>query len=322
MFNKIKEEIKQGRNFLSFMSIKTIGLILTFLIPFFVAILLKPEIFGSFSLFKMILFFGTAMFIGPILAPFIIESNKEYSKTKKSNKTFTSVLIYTLSSISIFLLIFLFFGKELINFTGLDYQTYKVVFILAFLGLIVPSFFSSLFLSQDKKKIHAIIEFLYPLVNLIYLFFLYWLNLFSLYNIFMGYFISGVVIFLISILFVDYKQIFPLCYSKENFKEIIHFGSWVILGYTASYFINWGDNIILRYFVTLSDIGVYNLAYQIFKGGIMVSFMINTYYTPFVSKNIENKIVIKDYLDKTRTKIMRFVLLGFILAEILVRLMI
>jgi len=318
MIDKIKNELKQSGNFLNFMGIKIIGEIFTFIIPLFIAILLKPEIFGSFSLFKMIIFFGTAVFIGPIVSPFIIESNKEYSKTKKSNKTFTSVLIYTLSSIFLFLIIYLFFGKEMIHFTGLDYQIYKYVFILAFLGLTIKSFFASLFLSQDKRIFHVIIEFIYPTINLIYIYLLYQLHIFNLHNIFLGYFLSGVFIFIISVFLIDYKRIFPLSYSKENFREIIRFGSWVVLGYVSSYLINWGDNLVLKSFVPLSEIGIYNLAYQIFKGGIMISFMINTYYTPFVSKNVENKQAINEYLYIKRPKILKFIFGGIIFAEIFV----
>ena len=316
IFNKLKEDIKQGRKFLSFIGIKTIGEIFAFLVPLVLANFLKPDLFGSFSLFNMILFFGMSIFIGPVFAPFIIESNKEIKSTGKSKKTFTSVILYLISSISLFLIIFSFFGKEIIHFTGLDYDEYKWIFILAYIGLMIKSFYSALFLSQNKKNRHALTELIYPLVIIIYLLFLYLSNGLFLKNIFLGYFISGIFLLIICTFFVDYKRILPLTFSKSNFREIIHFGSWSALGYASSYLINWGDNIVLRYFVPLSDIGIYNLAYQIFKGGIMVSFMINTYYTPFVSKNIENKKAIKEYLYIKRPKILKFVFAGIILAEI------
>jgi O-antigen/teichoic acid export membrane protein len=317
IFNKLKEDIKQGRKFLSFIGIKTIGEIFAFLVPLVLANFLKPDLFGSFSLFNMILFFGMSIFIGPVFAPFIIESNKEIKSTGKSKKTFTSVILYLISSISLFLIIFSFFGKEIIHFTGLDYDEYKWIFILAYIGLMIKSFYSALFLSQDKKNLHALTELIYPLVFITYFLFLYLSDCLFLKNIFLGYFISGILLLIICTFFVDYKRILPLTFSKSNFKEILHFGAWSALGYTSAYLINWGDNLVLRYFVSFEEIGIYNLAYLIFKGVITVSFMINAYYAPFVSRNIDNKKTMKDYLNKI-PKILKFVLAGTLLAEILI----
>ncbi|MDD4353963.1 MAG: polysaccharide biosynthesis C-terminal domain-containing protein [Candidatus Nanoarchaeia archaeon] len=322
MMERIINQIKQGRNFISFVGLKTFAEGMSFLIPLFVAGILSPDLFGSFSLFKMILFFGISIFIGPIVVPLNIESNKEYSKTKKSNKTFTSALVYLLLSISIFLLIFLFFGKELIGFTGLNFEEYKIVFILAFFGLSIKSFLATFFMSQDNKKAHIFVELFYNslLISLIII-----LNLFkllNLHNIFFSFFISAIFVLIISLVFIDFKRIFPLNFSIKNFKIITHFSVWIILGYASSYFINWGDNLVLRYFVSLEEIGVYNFAYQIFKGFIMVSLMINTYYTPFIAKNLKNKENLKKYYFNKRPKILWFSMFFIILLNILISVLI
>ena len=329
MFNKIKKELKkilsssilllkQGKNFLSFISFKIIAEAISFVIPLIVAKIVSPELFGSFSLFKMILFFGTAVFIGPLMTPLNIESNKEYSKTKKSNKTFTSSLIYLLSSISIFLLIYFFFGKELITFTGLNYDRFKYIFLLAFLGLTIKSFLSTFFMSQNNKKAHIFVELVYNILLVASIALLYFLNIFNLYNIFFSFFIASIIILIISLFFIDFKRILPLSFSSSNFKIIRNFSLWVILGYTSSYFINWGDNLVLKYFVSLEEIGIYNFAYQIFKGFVMISFMINIYFTPFITKHIHNEKVLKDYLSNKRKKIMYVIIPLVILNEVLI----
>jgi O-antigen/teichoic acid export membrane protein len=67
---------------------------------------------------------------------------------------------------------------------------------------------------------------------------------------------------------------------------------------------------VLRNFVTLKEIGTYNVAYQIFKGLIGAIFIINTYFLPSVTKNINNKDSICNYLYNKRIKIFLVGLLG------------
>lgn len=316
--HKIISQLKQGKKFLSFMGFKTLAQVLIFIIPLIVAKFLSPDLFGSFSLFKMLLFFGSTLFIGPILTPFNIESNKEYAQTKKANTTFTSALIYTLCSLAVFLTVFALFGKELIQFTGLNYEEYKWVFIFAFLGLFTKNFFGAFFMGQDNKKAHVLVEVMYGIGLLVYLFIILQVGLFNLYNILWAYAVAAVLVIIISVPLINYDRIFPLKFSRKNLKTLTHFAGWVMLGYTSSYFINWGDNLVLKYFVSLEEIGVYNLAYQFFKGFIMVSLMINTYFTPFVSQNIGNKEKLRNYYYNKRPKILLFAVIALFLASILI----
>ena len=90
-----------------------------------------------------------------------------------------------------------------------------------------------------------------------------------------------------------------------------------MMGLTAVYFINWGDNLVLRYFVSMEDIGVYNLGYQIFKGLIGVTFILNSYFLPFIAQNIDDKGKMKDYLYVKRPKIVIGGTLGIIIIYIM-----
>ena len=318
MIKTFLRDIKQGRNLLSFMVIKGLGRSLIILIPLLATKILAPEIIGSFFLFKMIIFFASSLLIAPFTSPFNIESNREYASTCKSNKTFTSFLTYAGLSIMLFSIIFIIWGRELINFTGLDYHEYRIVFILAFLGVAADRFLPVFFLGQNKKKIHAILGFIFPFVHLLYIVLLYFTNHFNLKNILLGYPISGLVILIITIFYTNYQRILPLSFSGENFKELGRFSSWVALGVTVSYFINWGDNIVLKYFVSLSNIGVYNLGYQFFKAGLLFHFFICHYYTPFLSQQIGNKKAMQNYLSIKRKKTLKYIFLGFIAGEIMV----
>lgn len=286
------------KEFLSFFIIKSVGLFLTMLIPLLLAKIFAPEMFGYFSLYLMILFLTNTIFISPILTPFNVNANKEFSNNQKINETFTSVLIYLILSLLLFILFFQVFGEYLLNFIGLGYEDHRIIFLLSFIGLFLYRFFSSIFLSLDKKIISSIIELLFPLIQVSYLGILYYNDILTLENVFLSYFYAGFFILFVFIFFINYEKLLPFSYNKKNFNNLIHFGFWVILGHISSYLINWGDNLVLNFYVSISEIGVYNLAYQFFKGLVMLSFVISTYYTPFVSKNIENKKKIKEYLNE------------------------
>lgn len=314
----IRQEIKQGKKLISFFAIKGAGSVCSVLLHLLLAKILKPDMLGSFFLFKMVVYFSVTFFIAPFIFPFNVESNKEYSKSQKANKTFTSFLIYTFNTTILFFIVFMFFGKSIIEFTGLDYKEYRDIFILSYLGLGSSRIMRIFFLSQNKKNIHALMEFGYPLVNIIYVAAIYALNLFTLRNILLGYFISGAITTFASLFFIDYSRLWPLDFSKSNFKEIGKFGGWVSLGFIAEYLINWGDNLILRHYVSINNIGVYNFAYQAFKMGLLFNTFIGHYYIPFLSQKITNKKDIMNYLSVKNKKMYKYIIIAFLVAEIAV----
>jgi O-antigen/teichoic acid export membrane protein len=77
----------------------------------------------------------------------------------------------------------------------------------------------------------------------------------------------------------------------------------MILGGAAVYLLKWGDNIILRLFVPMEEIGVYNLGYQFFKGTIMGIDFVKFYFLPFIAVHIADTKKIAYYLNVKRTKL-------------------
>ena len=78
--------------------------------------------------------------------------------------------------------------------------------------------------------------------------------------------------------------------------------------------IDWGDNIVLRLYVSMEEIGVYNTAYQLFKGIAGITLVLNMYFLPYLSKHIGDKKKIKDYLFGIRPKIMVLCMCGVAVA--------
>jgi len=95
-------------------------------------------------------------------------------------------------------------------------------------------------------------------------------------------------------------MLLPFNLEKKYLGKMFDFTKWVFLGTTAVYFVNWGDNLVLRYFVSMEDIGIYNLGYQFFKGIITLTTVLGYYFLPFLSEHINNRETIRNYLWKKR----------------------
>lgn len=305
----VRKELKQGKTFISFTFLKILGELSLFLIPLTIAKFFEPEGFGSYSLSMMIVYFFSALLIAPSQTPFIIYSNEELKKTDKISRAFTIQIMFFSFSIFIFLLLIAIFNDPLSNFASIT-KTQILFMIFAYLGVSIRTAFQGLFMAFDKKIENAVYTLITGIILLTSVLVLYYFFTLNIENIFIMFFVSSVLSSLIMIKRVDFDKIFPLVFDKNLLKEIFNFTKWQMFGFTAGYFINWGDNLVLRYFVSMEEIGVYNLGYQIFKGLITLTYIINSYYLPFISQNIDDKEKIRDYLHTKRPKIMLVGVLG------------
>jgi O-antigen/teichoic acid export membrane protein len=124
------------------------------------------------------------------------------------------------------------------------------------------------------------------------------------------FFIAPVISICLFIPKIEFKEVAPPEYDKVNLNKMTDFTKWMIFGGTGVYLLNWGDNIILRRFVSMEEIGVYNLGYQFFKGTLMSIAIVKLYFLPFIAQHMDDKEKIATYLEVKRTKLF---LLGVLL---------
>ncbi len=296
--DKIGSLIKSHEKLMKFTFLKLVGEAIVFLFPLLIAKFVTPEVYGSYSLSMMIIFFSTTLILGASATPFVISANKEIKKFKSISRSFSNQLIFFSFSLGLIGLIFLIFNSYISNYVGISNSLLALLY-LSFVGISIKSLLSNYFMGIDKKTDHTLVGIYYGLFLIFYLLILD----FTLPNILLTYFLSGVSVLALSILKIDFKLIFPLKFDSKFFKKHLDFTLWQMFGLTAVYFINWGDTIIINHFLTLADVGVYNLAYQVFKGIISFMYIINTFYLPDISKNIKNMDYINKYLYKIRLQL-------------------
>lgn len=302
MLNKLKIELKQGKKFISFTFLKTLGESIYYIIPFIIAKYLTPTKFGIFSLAFMIVLLFATIFITSLQTPFIVTANKEINVIKKINKSFSVNFSFFIFSILFVSIIFFLFRKAIVNFTGLEMIQVNFL-LLTYFGIAIKLLFENLLLALDEKIKNAVYSLCIGMTNLFLVFLFSITFTIRIELVFLSYFLSSLIITIIFLFYIDLKKLFPFELNRDLFLELFHWIRWQIFGLTAVYFINWGDNLVLKYYVSMEEIGVYNLGYQIFKGLLGISIIISYYFLPFICKNIDDNEKIKNYIYIKRLKI-------------------
>jgi len=298
----VKNEFHQGKTLISYGAIKATGLGFSFLIPIFLAAFLTPEVLGIYSLGMMIVYLFNSITVLSSASPTVICGIEELTENKTIRRTTASRIIILLIACTTFIATIFLLQDQIISFTKLT-RSQAYFLIMVFTGLTISSFIRCILISLNKRIVESIFQFTTSFISLTYIILIHFWGGITLERIFPIFLISPLISTGLLISKKEYQKFLPLSYSKDNFKKILNYTRWMILGGTAVYFLNWGDNIILRKFSTMEDIGVYNLSYQFFKGMIMIFHIIAGYFLPFIAQNIDDKILIRNYLVNKRSKL-------------------
>jgi O-antigen/teichoic acid export membrane protein len=235
--------------------------------------------------------------------PSIVLGSDELKKHCKINKIFTVRIILLIQSLILFYLITRILFKPLSHFSLLDENEFMFLF-LAYSGLCIRFFFEGTFLTLNNRMAEAAYDALTNIISFIWLFVIYYFFTINIENIFLMFFISPIIASLFLIKAIDLKKVLPFEFDRRIFRQLLDYTKWTIMGSIALYFVNWGDNFVLRVFVSLDQIGVYNLGYQVFKGVLILISITKMYYLPFISEHINDEKKIKNYLTFKRWIIM------------------
>ena len=309
MFRRVKQELKEGKTLLQFGFIQAIGQAFGMIAPLVIAKFFTEDLFGRYVLARMIVFFLLMLLITSAQVPFIVYANEERAKTGKINKSFSVRCAFLAFSIIAFVSLSCVFNKAIRAFA--EISSADLLFMsLGFIGIAIKSFFCNLFMALGQRIKSSFVELVFGGATLGLVLALSLTGKINLRMVFLVYFISAIAVFLMFIKRIDFGQLLPFDFDWKHFKKMFNFTKWLMFGATAVYFINWVDNIILRIFkASMANIGEYGLGYQIFKAVVMMTYIVSSYFLPFVTEHIEDREKIRNYLSRKRPKIL---LLGFI----------
>jgi O-antigen/teichoic acid export membrane protein len=302
MLQWIINELKEGKTLLSYGSVKIGAHVSDFLVPVVLATQFSPAVFGAYSLGMMIVFFFNSSLVLSSSKPMVIHGNEEFMASGRIHHTIASRMIILGVSLAVFILFAYFFNDHLERFTGLSpYQMRLLVLVLA--GYAILNFFSSMMLALNQRILESAFLLSNAIISLLYLLIIYLFFGVTIEKVLLMFFIAPVISSALFWTRIELNKIYPPSLNLENLRRMNEFTKWMVFGGAGVYLLNWGDNIILRRFVSMEEIGVYNLGYQFFKGILMSIAIVKLYFLPFIVQNLDNKEKIFNYLEVKRTKI-------------------
>ena len=298
----IIREIQQGKTLVAFLGLRMLGEGLTTVGPLVVASRLSPATFGSYTLAKMVLFLFLALLVTPSQTPFIVLASQERQRDGTMNKTFSVQLAFFAAALILFVLLTVALRGPLTAFAEIG-PTDLLFVSGGFIGIAVKIFLSSIFMATDRRVTSSLVELVFGASNFLGIILLSLAGRITLQTVFATYLAASALTVVLFAGSIDFRAFRPLVLDRACLREMLAFTKWAVVAVVSVYFINSGDNLVLRYFVSMEEIGVYNLAYQVFKGVATPALMLNAYFLPFVSQHVDTAEKMRIYLFNKRPKI-------------------
>lgn len=309
MLHKLRREIKEGKTFLQFSFLKSVGNGLAMILPLVVARLFSEELFASYCLAKMVVFFFAVLIMSSLRAPFVVFASQERTQTSKINKTFSVQCFLLLVSLALGCVSAILFARQIAAFAKIPIKDVPFI-LLGFIGMILKMFICNLFMGLDKRILNAISELVFGISCIVMVLLFYFTGTINMRNVFIVYPISSIVLIIMFIKTTDFSLLLPWRIDKQHLKGVVDFAKWQLLGFAAAYFINWGANLVMRYYDMMGDIGVFNLGFSFFKGLLIFMAVTSSYFLPFISSNINEPEKINNYLYRKRPRVVAVGVLG------------
>ena len=206
---------------------------------------------------------------------FGVEERVQYGSL---NRTFWARNIILGISYLIVGILFLCFYKKL------DMYITEPVSIYLFIWMsikILTDYLTYYFLAIEKRSISVLVSLFTKLLAVIMI----TLKFVCLRTVLI-YCIISEISALIWVIKINKSDFGKFIFDKKIFKTVLSFGLWQIFGFSGLYLINFGDNVVIKHFLTLEDVGIYNIAYKLYAGMGGFSYLLSSYFAPKVTKAI------------------------------------
>lgn len=254
---------------------------------------LGPSGLGVYTLVFTIYIFGmqfAAFGIGAALTKYVAEFSDNLAKTKEYISTGVIGSFVTGSVIGIILYLL----SDIISLSIFNIP--EMAYLLKIIALCFP------FIAINKAVLGALngfrsmkaFAFIDITLNATILLVSVFLVLFLDMNVFgavLGFVIPTIILGLIVIFFIRSYLIFPNRIFLQNnvFRDILHFGLYVVLGSSIGYLYTHIDSLMIGYYLNEEDVGIYAVAAIFIQGITLIPSAIQRVTSPTITKNHAKK---------------------------------
>ncbi|MCD4674819.1 MAG: oligosaccharide flippase family protein, partial [Desulfobacula sp.] len=197
---------------------------------------------------------------------FIRFGKEEFVKENSLRKTTANFFVNNIFSFIIISISFYIFRKSIFNF--LEIKNSYAFWIILF-GCLLGFLKNFVFEVLKVIRLIKLQTILLRLVTKIFILFGMLLFVFNILEINVNYIIliflvSDLLIIIIGFCFIKFDYFFPLSFDKKMIKRMLIFSYPLFFSAWSSYIINWVDAYVIKYFMNLEYVGIYQAAYKIF----------------------------------------------------------
>jgi len=236
--------------------------IFQFLITIIIARAIQPTGYGILSLFLMISGIMCMLIIDWPNSSLIRYGKTEFIDTGKISEVFWARFTILLVAFLITLITLLFFKNFIDDYIGIRDVSFLLLGYICSTSLIL--FISNIFQTTGKIKLFGFMNFISKLSLLALAFIVIILfNSLTEIDIILLYIFSQIIVVIIGIAILNKKWIFPIKFSKDMISTIIIFSWPMVFGALSVISLNYVSTVMIKTYMTISDVGVYSLAYMV-----------------------------------------------------------
>ena len=243
--------------------------------------LLGTEGYGHIALYNMVIGLGFIISVDWTAGSVLRFGREEFELGGRMNQTFWARTAIMVPCLFLWLIFVVLFKDALCPYLGIPFWA---------LGLLIGSVFVKavhnylVYILQAIRKMQAyaavqVIGSVTAVVGITLIFFKVFPRNF-LAVIILGIISLMVTIIITCIFWVPVDVLLPIKIHRTTLREIFGFSYPVILASASGYIVNWVDVIVINQYLTISHVGGYQVAYQVFTFTMTIIMTLNTLISP------------------------------------------
>jgi len=236
--------------------------------------ILGPEGFGYITIFNLVTTFVvmvTTNWTAPSLVRF---GREEYDQQRKLNHTFWSRTIIITPCLLIGVAIIYLYRSFISDYMKMPFGAVWLV-IGSALILTARTYLDYILQAIHRMKAYAATQIVFVAAFIVGLILIYVGFFPKTYFtvIIVGLITNAIIVMLLTFLLIPLRVLSPVKTNRRVLREVFSFSYPLMVGNLAAYVVNWIDVIVIKHFFSMSDVGGYQLAYNIFNflGGLIGS---------------------------------------------------
>ncbi|MCL2156458.1 MAG: oligosaccharide flippase family protein [Methanobrevibacter sp.] len=260
------------------------------LLPIYVRIL-TPEDYGIID-FLLVFFTLAGVFFSLEIYQAIARYYCEFNNEKERKENISTAYLFICLSYFLFILLVILNSKKITDIFFNDYTGNQLSIVISIAALatyfnVLFSFCGNILRYSLKAKIFAICSFTNSILNIaLSIIFVIYLK-FGIKGIFLGQLTGNIISWLMA--FINTKESYSLHFDIKKLKTLLKFSLPLVPSSIGVFLLSYLDRIVIKYYLTLSDLGIYGVANRFSSISIFLMMSISTAITPLIYANYKKE---------------------------------